>query len=189
MSVAWCIFWDTKVFLSCRYPWYRVEFFGDHRSKTKFVKVFLMWLVSPIANQDILNQNWKMCFELWANTDFYNTDFYKIKNEKDKPVCVEKDYILPNFKLQFSHNIFPRMSVCQSSDGIKATDPHNIRMSLVFFFCFCFCFCFVFVFCFVLFCFVFFVSLYIFTDRSKPQKTSLYNNSWFYYFGIFAHGK
>ena len=70
--------------------------------------------------------------------------FYLIKNEKDKPVCVEKDYILPNFKLQFSHNIFPRMSVCQNSDEIKATDPHNIRMSLVFFcfvlFCFCFCF-------------------------------------------------
>ena len=35
--------------------------------------------------------------------------FIKIQNEKDKPVCVEKDYILPNFKLQFSHNIFPRM--------------------------------------------------------------------------------
>ena len=30
--------------------------------------------------------------------------FYEIKNEKDKSVYVEKDYILPNFKLQFSHN-------------------------------------------------------------------------------------
>ena len=106
----------------------------------------------------------------------YNTDFYKIKNEKDKPVCVEKDYILPNFKLQFSHNIFPRMSVCQNSDEIKATDPHNIRMSLA-----VFCLFVLFV-CFVLF-FVF-VSLYIFTDRNKPQKTSLHNNSWFYYFNL-----
>ena len=70
MSVAWCIFWDTKVFLSCRYPWYPVELFGDHRSKTKFAKDFLMWFVSPIANQDILNQNWKMCFELWAKRYF-----------------------------------------------------------------------------------------------------------------------
>ena len=34
------------------------------------------------------------------------------KNEKDKPVCMEKDYILPRLKLQFSHNIFPRESVC-----------------------------------------------------------------------------
>ena len=60
--------------------------------------------------------------------------FYQIKNEKDKPVCVEKDYILPNFKLQFSHNnIFPHMSVSQNSDEIKATDPHNIRMSFFFF--------------------------------------------------------
>ena len=78
---------------------------------------------------------------------------------------MEKDYILPNFKLQFSHNIFPRMSVCQNSDEIKATDPHNIRMSLVFF-------------CFVLFLFLFcfvFVSLYILTDRNKPQKTSLHS--------------
>ena len=77
--------------------------------------------------------------------NLYTIDFYKIKNEKDKPVCVEKDYILPNFKLQFSHNIFPRMSVCQNSDEIKATDQHNIRMSLVFFFLFLFLF-FVFVF-------------------------------------------
>ena len=38
---------------------------------------------------------------------------------------MEKDYILPNFKLQFSHNIFPCVSVCQNSDEIKATDPHK----------------------------------------------------------------
>ena len=85
--------------------------------------------------------------------------FKKIKNEKDKTVCVEKDYILPNFKLQFSHNIFPRMSVCQNSDEIKATDPHNIRMSLVFLFCFCLGFCFV-LFCFVLFFFCKFLYIY-----------------------------
>ena len=54
--------------------------------------------------------------------------FYEIKNETDKPVCVEKDYILPNFKLHFSHNnIFPHVSVCQNSDEIKATDQHNIK--------------------------------------------------------------
>ena len=62
--------------------------------------------------------------------------FYKITNEKDKPVWVEKDYILPNFKLQFSHNIFPRESVCQNSDEIKAADPHKLRMSFFFFFFF-----------------------------------------------------
>ena len=62
----------------------------------------------------------------------------------------KNDYILPNFKLQFSHNIFPRMSVCQNSDEIKATDPNNIRMSF-FFVCFCFYFCFCFCFCFVFF--------------------------------------
>ena len=86
--------------------------------------------------------------------------FIKLKNEKDKPVCVEKDYILPNFKLQFSHNIFPRMSVCQNSDEVNATDPHTIRMSLVFFCLFVCLFCFVlfcFVLLFVLFCFVLFL--------------------------------
>ena len=82
--------------------------------------------------------------------------FIKLKmKKKNKPVCVEKDYILPNFKLQFSHNIFPRMLVCQNSDEIKATDPRNIRMSLVVFVLFCFVlFLFLFLFCF------FFVSLY-----------------------------
>ena len=56
--------------------------------------------------------------------------FYEIKNEKDKLVCVEKDYILPNFKFQFfffHNNIFPHVSVCQNSDEIKATDKHNIK--------------------------------------------------------------
>ena len=81
--------------------------------------------------------------------------FMKSKNEKDKPVCVEKDYILPNFKLQFSHNnIFPHVSVCQNSDEIKATDQHNIKD--------------------VFFC------KFVHTDRNKPQKTSSRNNSWFY---------
>ena len=54
--------------------------------------------------------------------------FYEIKTEKHKPVCMEKDYILPKFKLQFSHNnIFPHVSVCQNSDEMKATDPHNVK--------------------------------------------------------------
>ena len=80
--------------------------------------------------------------------------FYEIKNEKDKPVCVEKDYILPNFKLQFSHNnIFPHVSVCQNSDEIKATDQHNIKD--------------------VFFC----KFVHILTDRNKPQKTSSRNHS------------
>ena len=85
----------------------------------------------------------------------------------------KNDYILTNFKLQFSHNIFPRMSVCQNSDEIKATDPNNIRMS----FLFVCLFLFLFLFFLFLFLFCFFVSLYIFTDRNKPQKTSLHNNS------------
>ena len=29
-----------RVFLSCWYAWYPVEFFGDYRSKTKFAKDF-----------------------------------------------------------------------------------------------------------------------------------------------------
>ena len=46
-----------------------------------------------------------------------------------------KKYILPNSKLQFFHNnIFPHVSVCQNSDEIKATDPHNVKD--VFFFLF-----------------------------------------------------
>ena len=68
--VEWCIFWDTKVFLSCRYPWYPVEFFGITLAKPSLQRTFLMWFVSPIANQDILNQNWKICFELWAKRYF-----------------------------------------------------------------------------------------------------------------------
>ena len=98
--------------------------------------------------------------------------FIKLKMKKTSQFAWKKDYILLNFKLQFSHNIFPRMSVCQNSDEVKATDPHNIRMSLVFFVCLFVLFLFLFV------ClFVFFVSLHILTDRNKPQKTSLHNNS------------
>ena len=29
------------------------------------------------------------------------------------------------------HNIFPCVSVCQNSDEIEATDPHNIRILFV----------------------------------------------------------
>ena len=95
--------------------------------------------------------------------------FIKLKMKKTSQFAWKKDYILPNFKLQFSH-IFPRMSVCQNSDEIKATDPRNIRMSLVvvlfvLFCCFVLLFCFVlfcFVFCFVLFCFVFCFVLFCF---------------------------
>ena len=83
--------------------------------------------------------------------------FIKLKMKKTSQFAWKKEYILPNFKLQFSHNIFPHVSVCQNSDEIKATDLHNIRMS-----------------------FFVVVSLYIFTDRNKPQKMSLRNHSWFF---------
>ena len=39
-------------------------------AKPSLQRPFLMWFVSPTANQDILNQNWKMCFELWAKHYF-----------------------------------------------------------------------------------------------------------------------
>ena len=92
--------------------------------------------------------------------------FIKFKMKKASQFAWKKITYCQILKLQFSHNIFPRMSVCQNSDEIKATDPRNIRMSLVVFVLFCFVlffvlFCFVFVlffvlFRFVLFCFVLF---------------------------------
>ena len=42
-------------------------------AKPSLQRTFLMRFVSPIANQDILNQNWKMCFEVWAKRYFQKT--------------------------------------------------------------------------------------------------------------------
>ena len=58
--------------------------------------------------------------------------------------------------LNFSFLTFFLVCRYVNSDEIKATDPRNIRMSLVVFLfvLFCFVFCFV-LFCFVLFCFLF----------------------------------
>ena len=66
---------------------------------------------------------------------------------------MKKDYILPNFKLQFSHNIFPRACVGMSEQWRNKSphSPHNIRMS----------FFFVFVLFLLLFLFVLFLFLFV----------------------------
>ena len=59
---------DFSAILS--YPWYPVEFFGDHRSKTKFAKdfpnVICITNCKPRYSKSVL----KMCFEFWAKCHF-----------------------------------------------------------------------------------------------------------------------
>ena len=52
-----------RVFLSCRYP---VEFFGDHRSKTKFANDFPNVICITNYKPRFSKSELKMCFELWA---------------------------------------------------------------------------------------------------------------------------
>ena len=50
------------------YPWYPVEFFGDHRSKTKFAKDFpnvICTYESRYSKSEL-----KMCFEFLAKYHF-----------------------------------------------------------------------------------------------------------------------
>ena len=52
------------------YPWYPVEFFGDHRSKTKFAKDFPNVICITNCKPRYSKSELKMCFEFWANCHF-----------------------------------------------------------------------------------------------------------------------
>ena len=64
-------FWDTNkctgYFSAVGTQW---SFSEITVAKPSLQRTFLMCFVSPIANQDILNQSWKMCFEFWAKRYF-----------------------------------------------------------------------------------------------------------------------
>ena len=52
------------------YPWYPVEFFGDHRSKTKFAKDFPNVICITNCKPRYSKSELKTCFEFWAKCHF-----------------------------------------------------------------------------------------------------------------------